>query len=57
MKKTYSQILKWTRFLNVGKSNLEVFQLDINFLCRLVGLLDLHHIKRQVAYSGYEYDD
>ena len=50
-RETYSQILKRTGLLNVGKSNLEVFQLDINFLCGLFGFLDLQHIERQGTYS------
>lgn len=54
---TYSQVLKRTCFLNVGESSLEVFQLDINFLCGLVGFLDLRHIEREVTYSWRNCDD
>lgn len=51
MTETYGQVLKWTGFLNVGEGSLEVFQLDVNFLCGLVSFLDLKCIERQGTYS------
>jgi len=46
---TYRQVLKGTCFLDVGESCLEVFQLDINFLCSRFGFLDLKHDQRDVT--------
>lgn len=54
---THSQVLERTGFFDIGESGLEVFQLNIDFLCGLIGFLDLQHTERQMTHSWRNRDD